>query len=54
VDPSRIQTVWVGHREGSDPVCDLDLPAGSPAEDQVKEIRTLLVRNGVLFDPWVQ
>ena len=54
VDPARIQTVWVGQREPGDPACDLELPREQSADDQVNDIRTLLVKSGVLFDPWLQ
>ena len=54
VDPARIQTVWVGPREPGDPACDLELRREQSADDQVKDIRTLLVKSGVLFDPWLQ
>jgi bifunctional enzyme CysN/CysC len=51
VDPQRIETVWIGDTGASDLACDLQVPA--EAQDQaVDVIRTLLVDEGALFEPW--
>jgi bifunctional enzyme CysN/CysC len=52
VDPNRIETVWIGDPDVPDIACDLSLPAGEADEQNVEQIRALLLRKGVLFQPW--
>ena len=52
VDPTRIETVWVGDTRGADLDCDLTLVEQDGEEQNVERVRTLLVDKGILFQPW--
>ncbi len=52
VDPSRIETVWVGDPAAADLTCDLMLVERDGEEQNVERVRTLLVDKGILFQPW--
>jgi bifunctional enzyme CysN/CysC len=52
VDPTRIETVWIGDRGESDLSCDLLLSDREADDQNVERIRTLLTGKGVLFQPW--
>lgn len=51
VDPSRIETVWVGEASAPEFSCDLALPADAPDDANVARMHRLLVEAGALVRP---
>ena len=52
VDPTRIESVWVGESTQQNTGCDLILTEADGEDHNAERIRTLLQEKGVLFRPW--
>jgi bifunctional enzyme CysN/CysC len=51
IEPSRIETVWVGDQRSTDIPVDLQLPENENLESAVALLKQLLQDHGIIFKP---